>query len=215
VRGIRRSYRSLGAAAIFRAMNLPEQGKIVPRRGGALRAAIGRALVRLAGWSIDPEIPDLPKFVVIAAPHSSNWDFILGIGLVFALRLDIHFIGKAELFRGPLGPIMRWLGGLPVDRSQPQGVVEQTIALFGAHDQLIVALAPEGTRKPVTKWKSGFYRIALGAGVPIVPGYWDNRRRVVGMGPPFHPTGDAEADIAQLRAFYASMPRRDQVIGTT
>ena len=212
---MRRSYRSPGVAAIFRAMKVPEPGSNLPRRGGALRAAIGRALVRLAGWSIDPAIPDLPKFVVIAAPHSSNWDFILGIGLVFALRLDIHFIGKAELFRGPLGPIMRGLGGLPVDRSHPQGVVEQTIALFGAHDQLIVALAPEGTRKPVTKWKSGFYRIALGAGVPIVPGYWDNRRRVVGLGPPFNPTGDAEADIAQLRAFYASMPRRDQLRGTT
>jgi 1-acyl-sn-glycerol-3-phosphate acyltransferase len=212
---MRRSYRSPGAAAIFRAMNLPEPGNNLPRRGGAVRAAIGRTLVRLAGWTIDPEIPDLPKFVVIAAPHSSNWDFVVGIGLIFALRLDIHFIGKAELFRGPLGPMMRGLGGLPVDRSQPQGVVEQTIALFNSHDRLIVAVAPEGTRKPVTKWKSGFYRIALGAGVPIVTGYFDTRRRVVGMGQPFHPTGDAEADIAQLRAFYASMPRRDQVRGTT
>lgn len=196
-------------------MNIPEPGHRLPRRGGALRAATGRALLRLTGWSIDPEIPDLPKFVVIAAPHSSNWDFIVGIGLVFALRLDIHFIGKAELFRGPLGPLMRWLGGLPVDRSQPQGVVEQTIALFAAHEKLIVAVAPEGTRKPVTRWKSGFYRIALGAGVPIVPGYFDNRRRVVGLGPPFLPTGDAEADIATLRGFYASIPRRDQVSGTT
>jgi 1-acyl-sn-glycerol-3-phosphate acyltransferase len=196
-------------------MQPPEPGASLPRKGGVLRATIGRALLRLTGWSIDPEIPDLPKFVVIAAPHSSNWDFVVGIGLAFALRLDIRFIGKAELFRGPLGPIMRWLGGLPVDRSQPQGVVEQTIAMFGARDKLIVAVAPEGTRKPVEKWKSGFYRIALGAGVPIVPGYFDNRRRVVGMGPPFHPSGDAEGDLAQLRAFYASMPRRDQRRGTT
>lgn len=196
-------------------MNLPEPGNSLPRKGGALRAAIGRGLLRLTGWSIDPKIPDLPKFVVIAAPHSSNWDFLIGIGLVFALRLDLHFIGKAQLFRGPFGPIMRGLGGLPVDRSHPQGMVEQTVAMFNARDKLIVALAPEGTRKPVTKWKSGFYRIALSAGVPIVPGYFDNRRRVVGMGPPFHPTGDAEDDIAQLRAFYASIPRRDQVSGTT
>lgn len=196
-------------------MNLPEPGHSLPRKGGALRAATGRGLLRLTGWSIDPEIPDLPRFVVIAAPHSSNWDFIIGIGLVFALRLDLHFIGKAQLFRGPFGPIMRWLGGLPVDRSHPQGMVDQTVAMFNARDKLIVALAPEGTRKPVTKWKSGFYRIALRAGVPIVPGYFDNRRRVVGMGPPFHPTGDTEGDIAQLRAFYASIPRRDQVSGTT
>jgi 1-acyl-sn-glycerol-3-phosphate acyltransferase len=196
-------------------MHHPEPGTSLPRRGGALRAAVGRGLLRLTGWSIDPAIPDLPKFVVIAAPHSSNWDFIVGIGLVFALRLDLHFIGKAQLFRGPLGPLMRWLGGLPVDRNHPQGMVEETVAMFNARDKLIVALAPEGTRKPVTKWKSGFYRIAVSAGVPIVPGYFDNRRRVVGMAPPFFPTGNAEADIEELRAFYASIPRRDQVRGTT
>lgn len=203
-----RSYRGPGAGAIFRAMNIPEPGPNLPRKGGPLRTAIGRALLRVTGWRIDPLIPDLPKFVVIAAPHSSNWDFIIGLALIFALRLDIRFIGKAALFRGPLGPIMRWLGGIPVDRTQPQDVVEQTIAMFDAHEKLIVALAPEGTRKPVAKWKSGFYRIAVGAGVPIVPGYFDNRRRVVGMGPPFQPTGDADADLAELRAFYASLPRR-------
>ena len=210
-----RSYRGIPAAAIFRAMNIPEPGPNLPRKGGAFRAAIGRALLRVTGWRIDPVLPDLPRFVVIAAPHSSNWDFIHGVALIFALRLDIRFIGKAEIFRGPLGPIMRWLGGMPVDRTQPQGVVEQTIAMFDAHEKLIVALAPEGTRKPVAKWKSGFYRIAVGAGMPIVPGYFDNRRRVVGMGPPFHPTGDADADLGELRAFYAALPRRDHAGGGT
>ncbi len=167
------------------------------------------------GWRVDPNLPDLPKFVAIAAPHSSGWDFIVGIAFVFAIRLDAHYIGKAELFKGPLGPLMRWLGGLPVDRNHPEGFVEQTVALFTAHEKLVVALAPEGTRKPVTKWKTGFYRIAVGAGVPIVPGYFDNGRRAVGLGPPFHPTGDVETDMAALRAFYAKLPRRDQTGGTT
>lgn len=190
-------------------MVIPEPGPSVPRRGGPIRAFIGRTLLRLMRWRVHPAVPDLPKFVAIAAPHSSGWDFIVGIAFVFALRLDAHYIGKAELFKGPLGPLMRWLGGMPVDRTHPQGIVEQTVALFDAHEQLIVAVAPEGTRKPVDKWKTGFYRIAVGARVPVVPGFFDNERRVVGLGPAFQPTGDAEADVAALRGFYATMLRRD------
>jgi 1-acyl-sn-glycerol-3-phosphate acyltransferase len=185
-------------------------GPHVPRRGGALRAALGRSILGLLGWRLEGGLPDLAKFVVTAAPHSSNWDFIIGIAAVFALRLDVRFVGKAELFRGPLGPLMRWLGGLPVDRHRPEGLVEQLVELFAAREQLVLAMAPEGTRKPVERWKSGFYRIALGAGVPIVPGYFDNGRKRVGFGKPFRPTGDAEADIAELRAFYAKMPRRSE-----
>jgi 1-acyl-sn-glycerol-3-phosphate acyltransferase len=190
-------------------MQIPEPGPSLPRRGGPIRAAIGRGILRLTGWRIDPSLPDLPKFVVIAAPHSSNWDFIIGIGFVFALRLDVRFLGKAELFRWPLGVLMRWLGGMAVDRERPQGMVEQTIELFRSRPRLVVALAPEGTRKPVAKWKSGFYWIAAGAGVPIVPGFFDHRRKVVGLGPPLLPGTDAEADLAALRAFYAPMIRRD------
>ena len=190
-------------------MDIQEPGPRVPRRGGALRAAIGRAILRLMGWRIEGIPPDLAKLVVIAAPHSSGWDFPVGIGAVFALRLDIRFVGKTELFRFPLGPLMRWLGGLPVDRHNPEGFVEQIVALFARRDGLLLAMAPEGTRKPVARWKSGFYRIALGAGVPIVPGYFDNGRKRVGFGPPFRPTGDMEKDIEELRGFYAGMKRRD------
>jgi 1-acyl-sn-glycerol-3-phosphate acyltransferase len=204
-----RSYRDEVQAAIFLDMQIPEPGPNVPRRGGALRASLGRIVLRLLGWRVGTGLPDLRKFVIIAAPHSSNWDFIIGLSVVFALRLDVHFIGKAELFRGPLGSVMRWLGGMPVDRKQPQGFVDQIVAQFAAREHLVLALAPEGTRKPVEKWKSGFYRIALGASVPIVPGYFDNGRKTVGFGAPFHPTGDAEADLAALRAFYAPMPRRN------
>lgn len=194
---------------MFLPMEIPEPGPRVPRRGGALRAALGRMMLRMLGWRIGPGLPDLAKAVIITAPHSSNWDFPVGIAVVFALRLDVRFVGKMELFRGPLGPLMRWLGGLPVNRKHPVGLVEQTVAMFQEREALLLAVAPEGTRKPVARWKSGFYRIALAAGVPIVPGYFDNRRREVGFGAPFYPTGDAEADIAALRAFYAPIPRRD------
>lgn len=194
---------------MFLPMEIPEPGPRVPRRGGAFRAAVGRMMLRALGWRIGPPLPDLGKAVITAAPHSSNWDFFVGIALVFALRLDVHFIAKMELFRGPLRPLMRWLGGLPVNRKRPVGLVEQVVAMFAEREALLLAVAPEGTRKPVDRWKSGFYRIAVAAGVPIVPGYFDNRRKIVGFGAPFYPTGNAEADIAALRAFYAPIPRRD------
>jgi 1-acyl-sn-glycerol-3-phosphate acyltransferase len=165
-------------------------------------------MLRLMGWSIEGNLPNRAKLVIIAAPHSSNWDFVLGIALVFAMRLDVRFIGKTELFHGPLGALMRWLGGIPVDRSRPEGVVDDAVAGFAARTGMLLALAPEGTRRPVDKWKSGFYRIALKAGVPIVPGYFDNAKRRLGFGAPFLPTGDAERDLATLRAFYAPIARR-------
>src|ERR1051325_9529958 len=121
---------------MFRGMQIPEPGPRVPRRGGPRRTALGRAILRLTGWRIDNAPPDQSKLVILAAPHSSNWDFIVGLGLVFALRLDIRFIGKAELFRGPLGPLMRRLGGLAVDRRRPEGFVEQTVALFEKEEGL-------------------------------------------------------------------------------
>ena len=193
---------------MFSAVTIPALGPNIPRRGGPIRAAIGRAILRLLGWRFEGSLPDLSKLVIIAAPHSSNWDFIIGIAAVFALRLDVRFVGKSELFRGPLGPVMRWLGGLPVDRHRPEGFIEQLVIQFRERDRLLLAMAPEGTRKPVERWKSGFYRIAAGAGVPIVAGYFDNRKKEVGFGPVLYPTGNAEADMAELRRFYLRMERR-------
>jgi 1-acyl-sn-glycerol-3-phosphate acyltransferase len=189
-------------------MEIPEVGAAVPRRGGMLRRAVGRAILRLTGWRIEGALPDLPRFVIIAAPHSSNWDFILGIAVVFALRLDLRFIGKAELFRGPFGGLMRWLGGIPVDRSRAHGMVDGVAARFREEETLVVALAPEGTRKPVERWKSGFYHIAWHAGVPIMPAVFDNGRSAIRLLPPFAPTGDADRDIAALRSLYADVRRR-------
>ena len=173
-----------------------------------MRAAIGRLTLRLLGWRIEGNLPDLPRMVVIGAPHSSNWDFVLGVALVFAMRLDIRFLGKQELFRGPLGGFMRWLGGIPVHRDRPDGVVEDAIARFAESDRLVLAMAPEGTRRPVDRWKTGFYRIAAGAGVPIVAGFFDNGRKRIGFGAVFRADGDPDADIERIREWYAGMPRR-------
>ena len=189
-------------------LEVPEPGPAVPRRGGRIRAALGRLVLRLMGWRIEGNLPDLPRLVVIAAPHSSGWDFVIGIALVFAMRLDIRFLGKAELFRGPLAPLFRWLGGIPVDRRRPDGVVEDAVARFQASPRLLLAIAPEGTRRPVEHWKTGFYRIALGAGVPIVAGFIDNGRKRVGFGGALQPTGDSDGDIARLREFYRGIRRR-------
>jgi 1-acyl-sn-glycerol-3-phosphate acyltransferase len=189
-------------------MHIPEPGPNVPRRGGAIRAAVGRFTLWLLGWRIEGTLPDVPKMLVIGAPHSSNWDFVIGIAAVFALRLDIRFLGKAELFRWPLGGLMRWFGGTPVDRSSPEGVVEETISHIKASPGFLLSMAPEGTRKPVDRWKTGFYRIALAAGIPIVAGYFDNARKRIGFGPVFHATGNTDAEIATMQKFYAGIARR-------
>ena len=156
---------------------------------------------------MEGEIPNLPKFVIIGAPHTSNWDFPVAMSLVLALGLDAHWIGKHTLFRWPFGGLMRWFGGMPVVRSERGGVVAQVIDIFKGRERMVFGLSPEGTRKRVDQWKTGFYHIALGAGVPIVPGYFDYPRKVIGFGPPLMPSGDIEADISTLQAFYTPYTR--------
>lgn len=159
----------------------------------------------LFGWRIEGELPDLPKFVVIGAPHTSNWDFVMFLGLAFYLRADPRFMGKAELFRGPFGGFFRWCGGYPVDRSKSQGLVEQMVQAFRESDQFILIVTPEGTRKKVEAWKSGFYHIAKGAGVPVVLGFIDGARKVYGLDKTFFLTDDMEADMKAIQGFYAGM----------
>jgi 1-acyl-sn-glycerol-3-phosphate acyltransferase len=178
---------------------LPQPGPRVPRRQyGVLRHA-GRAWLRVSGWRIDGEIPDLARAVVAVAPHSSNWDFVHAVAAVFALGLRVSFIGKHTLFRGPLGRFMGWLGGIPVDRARPDGVVEALRARFAAGDPLWFGVAPEGTRREGAPFKSGFYRVAQAASVPIVPVYLDYRRRVIGILDPCAPDLPVEEGVAAIR----------------
>ncbi|HRF84441.1 MAG: lysophospholipid acyltransferase family protein [Xanthomonadales bacterium] len=162
----------------------------------------GRTLLRLGGWRVVGTIPDLSKLVLIAAPHSSNWDGIWGMAAKMALGVDVRVLGKDTLFWWPLSIVLHRLGVIPLDRSNPQGVVEQAIELIRSSPKLWFALAPEGTRKPVREWKSGFLKIAHGAGVPVLMAYFHYPERIIGIGPLFHTSGDAKADMVAVREWY-------------
>ncbi len=162
-----------------------------------------RAVVQASGWRLEGEFPDLAKLVLIVAPHSSWWDGVWGLLFKVAMGTDVAFMAKRELFRWPLGGLLRLLGGVPIKRGAAHAVVGQMVARFHADERLWLVIEPEGTRKAVAKWKSGFWHIARLAGVPILPCYFDYPRRVIGLGPVFHPTADKDADLAALRAFYA------------
>jgi 1-acyl-sn-glycerol-3-phosphate acyltransferase len=176
----------------------PNMPKLAPSAAGALC----RWIYTSCGWRVAGEIPNAPKLVVIVAPHSTNWDVVWGLLLKVGLRLDIRFIGKRQAFFWPLGPLLRGFGGIPIDRSAAHGVVGEMAALFQQHERLWLALAPEGTRKKVQKWKGGFWHIARAAGVPILPAYFHYPEKIIGFGPLFHPSGDLEADMAKIREHY-------------
>ncbi len=150
-------------------------------------------------WRTEGVFSDHPRLVAVVAPHSSNLDFLIAAAFLYVLGLRIAFIGKHTLFRWPLGLFMRWLGGIPLDRSRPEGFVDTMGSEFAKHDQLWLALAPEGTRKQGAEFKSDFYRIAQAAGVPILPVYLNYRRRVTGFLPVFDPGADIAAGVAQVR----------------
>src|SRR5262245_13591083 len=170
-----------------------------------MRQWLANTLLKVFGWRAERDLTDLPKCVLVVAPHTSNWDFPVMLALATALRIKATWMGKHTLFRPPLGWIMRWLGGLPINRSARNNVVEQAIQSFRKRDRLVLAILPEGTRKRTSYWKSGFYHIAVGAQVPIALGYADYRRKVGGIGPVFMPSGDVEADMALIRDFYSGM----------
>ena len=167
--------------------------------------ALSLAFLRLTGWTLDGKLPaDSPKCVLIAAPHTSNWDLPYTLMVAFALRLNIHWMGKQQLFRWPFGPLMRWLGGIAVDRAQStQLVAASAQALRDATGRVCLVVPPEGTRSKTRQWKTGFYWIAHQAGVPIVLAYMDYPRKLSGLGPVFRPTGNLDADMAEIKAWYA------------
>lgn len=164
--------------------------------------ALARLLLRLAGWHVQPDARMKPPFVFIGAPHTSNWDFVLMLGAMLVLKLDVSWMGKHTLFRFPFGGVMRWLGGIPVDRSGPHNRVADVVAAFIANPTLIVCVPPEGTRKKVERWKTGFYRIAHGAGVPIMMTVIDAQHRSLRLLDVFHPTGDIDRDLPLIQRHY-------------
>ncbi len=170
-----------------------------------MKKRIARALLRLTGWAPEGELPEDPKAVVVAAPHTSNWDGYYIILMGFALGAKFAWIGKESLFRWPLGGLLRLLNGIPIDRKGKLDLVAQLAREFERRDALLLAIAPEGTRSLRPHWKSGFYHIARTAKVPIIMGYLDYGRRRGGLGPTLHPTGDPVADMEEIRAFYSTI----------
>jgi 1-acyl-sn-glycerol-3-phosphate acyltransferase len=167
--------------------------------------SLGRAYLRLGGWRIVGTFPADPKFVVIVAPHTSNWDFALSVAVVLALQLRASWLGKQSMFRRPFKQTLRWLGGIPVNRSASHGVVGECVRAFAAAPALLLALTPEGTRKGVSQWKSGFYLIASKAGVPILPVGFDYRAHVVRLMPLFLPGGNLEQDLPLIQARFTDI----------
>lgn len=169
------------------------------------------AFLKLTGWKVEGSLPSqAAKSVFIAAPHTSNWDLPYTLMVAFALRLNPYWMGKHNIFKAPFGPIMRWLGGIAVNRDQANNLVAASAQAIREADrpvQLIVP--PEGTRSKTRYWKTGFYYIAQTAGVPIVMAYMDYAAKRSGLGPLFQPTGDVEADMAAIKAFYAPFKGRN------
>jgi 1-acyl-sn-glycerol-3-phosphate acyltransferase len=163
------------------------------------------SFLKVFGWRLEGRLPDVDKLVVIAAPHTSNWDLPVLLSLAFALRAKACWLGKHSLFRRPFGFFFRWMGGIPVYRSASQNMVAQSVEMFRNSKKLILTIPPEGTRSKVSHWKTGFYYIALGAGTPIAMAFIDYKRKASGVGPTLHPTGNIEADMEVIRNFYATV----------
>lgn len=174
-----------------------------PSNPGRLARILGRLWLRACGWRVEGRLPPLSRAVVIAAPHTSNWDLPFMLAVSWVLGVRPAWLGKHDLFRPPFGILMRWLGGIPVDRRAPGGMVRQAADFLREADRLFLVVPPSGTRSRAPHWKSGFYQIAKAAGVPILCAFLDYGRRVGGIGPTVVPSGDVSADMAILRAFYA------------
>lgn len=184
----------------------------VPRRNRRLLQRAGRMGMRLMRWRVEGEFPDLRKFIIIIAPHTSNWDFIAALFCDLALDLEAGFLAKHSIFVGPFGRWLKSLGGIPVVRSASHNIVSQVAAEFARRDRMVLAIAPEGTRRKVQSWKSGYWYIARAAGVPILPVGLDFGRRAAVIGPLREATDSLENDEAAFRAFFATIvPRKPEL----
>ena len=179
-----------------------------PSNQNRFSQSLAKVILRLISWRLEVIYPAAPKYVLIGAPHTSGWDLFYALLLKYGAGIKMHWIGKDTLFRWPLGVILRWLGGIPVNRRSKNNFVQQVVDTFDKREEIVVAMAPEGTRSRTQYWKTGFYYIALGAEVPIALGFIDYRRKVVGIGPTITPSGDLQADFPQFKAFYKGISGR-------
>ena len=172
------------------------------RSSGVSKSAISGGALRAAGWRFEGPAPTAKKYVGLAVPHTSNWDGLLLLMLARSIGLRMRWMVKESALKGPLGAPLRALGAVPIDRSRATNMVEQMVEQFRTNDEFVLFIPPEGTRGRAEHWKSGFYHIALGAGVPVAPGYLDYGRKRAGIGEPVAMTGDVRVDMDKIRAFY-------------
>ncbi|MCB0100434.1 MAG: lysophospholipid acyltransferase family protein [Anaerolineales bacterium] len=166
---------------------------------------LSNTAMRLSGWRVEGKLPDFPKYLIIGAPHTSNWDFLLFVAVIFKLKANVRYMGKAELFRGPFAWFFYWCGGIPVDRKKSTGLVEQMVDAYTRSERFVLTIAPEGTRYQVKEWKRGFYHIAKAAGVPIVMAKVDGKGKVMRVGQVYHLTDDIETDMREIQGAFSGL----------
>lgn len=176
-----------------------------PPLANKLQSFIGLCFLKLTGWEAVGNVPDTPKFVMLMAPHTSNWDFLFILAILYVLGIKFFWFGKKEIFRWPFRNLAKWLGGIPVDRSLKQNMVQQIGETIKSREQFVVGISPEGTRSIAKYWKTGFYYIACQAQIPIVFAFLDYGRKIGGLGPILDPTGNIEVDMETIRHFYSGI----------
>jgi 1-acyl-sn-glycerol-3-phosphate acyltransferase len=172
-----------------------------PRRCNPLAQLLGGLVLSVFGWQKAGQVPSARNMVIIAAPHTSNWDFIFLLAAAYSFGISVNWLGKDSLFRSPLGPILRFLGGVPVDRSKRNNLVQSLSAQIEHGSGIALVIPPSGTRRKTEHWKSGFYRIAEAAQIPLVCGYLDYQKKEAGLGLAFLPS-DLSRDMNRIREFY-------------
>ena len=189
-------------------LNIPELDKACPRRGNVMTGAIGRFLLRLLGWKIVGNFPPEPRFVIAWGPHTSYWDWYVGVACLLAFRIRSSWMVADGFFWWPLSSFMTALGGVPIKRDRSHHVVAQTVEKFKNSNQFVLAISPEGNRKKVKKWKTGFYHIAREAKVPIFLVSLDYASKTLTLGPIFRTTGDVESDLNEVQSWFRKFTAR-------
>lgn len=189
----------------------PVIGDAMPKRGNRFTRWLGRTLFRLSGWQLIGRGTNFPKMVLVGAPHTSNWDFVLTLMTMMALGVRFSWVVKHTFLRGPQGRLAAWLGGIGVDRANTKGFVDQMTAEFNRRDQLLLAIMPEGTRSDVKEWRTGFYFIAHQAQVPMYLVIFDYGRKELRIGPELWPTGDVATDLPVIQSYFADAKGKNPV----
>jgi len=176
---------------------------------------LGRFYMWIFGWKVAGKVPDASKFILVAAPHTSNWDLLFLLGATNIFRIKVSWIGKHTIFKIPFGSMMRWLGGIPVNRDSSQGLVAQIVDQYNKKDKLVITIPPSGTRKKRDYWKSGFYWIAHTAQIPLCCGFLNYAKKEAGFGISFVPTGELKKDMDRIREFYSGIMGKNPEMTTT